>query len=185
MSDARSRILETASKLFLERGYELVGINELIASSGVAKATFYQHFRSKETLCLEWLRGVAAELEAEARALLESPIDPEEKIRKHFDSLADYLKATEFRGCPFSNTAVVMLENNTVRALVDQHKAAVRHFWQSIALEIQASLARELGDGFFLLFSGAITEAQNAKALWPVDSAKTAALHLCRPFSKS
>jgi AcrR family transcriptional regulator len=47
MSEARQLILSTAGQLFAQRGYELVGINEIIEKSGVAKATFYAHFKSK------------------------------------------------------------------------------------------------------------------------------------------
>ena len=185
MSDARRRILESADQLLGERGYELVGINELIEKSGVAKATFYQHFRSKELLCLEWLKAVARESEADAQALLDGPLSPEKKVARKFDGLGKYLKSSEFRGCPFSNTAVVMVKDNAVRALVEQYKAATRRFWHALSRQIRGEplAARALGDALFLLFSGAATEAQNSKALWPVESAKAAALILCQTAS--
>ncbi len=185
VSEAKQRILETAGRLFSERGYELVGINELIEKSGVAKATFYQHFKSKETLCLEWLKELAEESEKDGLELLESPLTAEEKIARKFDGVRQHLKSSEFRGCPFSNTAAVMLEDNAVRSLVDQYKAGARLFWHSIALQVRRdpAAARALGDALFLLYSGAVTEAQNSKALWPVESAKAAALLLCRKSS--
>lgn len=181
VSEARQRILETAGSLFSERGYELVGINELIKKSDVAKATFYQHFPSKETLCVEWLKHVAAQSAADAQDLLKSPLAAEKKIANRFDDIGGFLKASSFRGCPFSNTAAVMLKTNAVRAVVDQYKAACRQFWQALALQISSDpdKARALGDALFLLLSGAVTEAQNCKALWPVQSAKSAALALC------
>ena len=43
-SKSRQQILETASKLFYERGIQNVGINEVIAASGVAKRALYRHF---------------------------------------------------------------------------------------------------------------------------------------------
>ncbi|MFZ4774489.1 MAG: TetR/AcrR family transcriptional regulator [Terrimicrobiaceae bacterium] len=181
MSEAKQRILETAGKLFAGRGYELVGINEIIEKSGVAKATFYQHFRSKEALCLEWLKGVAEWSEKESLALLDQELDPREKIAAKFDKLHVFLKSSDYRGCPFSNTAVVMLDDNSVRALVDQYKASCRLFWHSLALQVrrEPAGARALGDALFLLFSGAVTESQNSRAGWPVESAKAAALTLC------
>ncbi len=178
---AKERILATAAQLFTERGYELVGINELIEKSGVAKATFYQHFRSKESLCAEWLKLEAAEAQRDATALLNSKISPRQKVAQKFDNLRDYLKSADFRGCPFSNTASVVIEDNAVRTVVDQHKTGVRLFWHSLALQIRkdSAEAQALGDGLFLLYSGAITETQNAKSIWPVESAKAAALILC------
>lgn len=181
MSAPKQRILDTAATLFFERGYELVGINELIEKSGVAKSTFYQHFPSKEKLCAEWLRQEALESDAGAKELLQKPIPPREKIARKFDGLRQFLSESNFRGCPFSNTATVVLQDNEVREVVRQYKENARFFWQAVALQIQSdpSKARVLGDSLFLLFSGAATEAQNSKALWPVDSAKSAALSLC------
>ena len=187
MSEAKQRILETAGQLFAERGYELVGINELIEKSGVAKATFYQHFRSKEKLCAEWLKQAASKAEQAARALLESDLPAQEKVVQKFNRVRDYLLSSEFRGCAFSNTATVMTEDNEVREVVRDYKSGVRLFWQALALELRRdpSAARALGDAFFLLYSGAVTEAQNAKAMWPVESAKAAALALCAEPSSS
>ncbi len=181
MSEARQRILRTAAQLFAERGYELVGINELIEKSGVAKATFYQHFRSKEKLCAEWLRAEADGSEAAGQTLLASALAPREKVARKFDDLRAFLKASDFRGCCFSNTATVMVDDNEVRDVVRAYKGAARQFWQALALELrrEPAAARALGDALFLLHSGAVTEAQNARALWPVDSAKAAALTLC------
>ncbi len=181
MSETKLRILDTASQLFTERGYEMVGINELIEKSGVAKATFYQHFRSKEKLCVEWLKQEAMESQQAARALLDSPLPPIQKVAQKFDRVRDYLRSSEFRGCAFSNTATAVTDDNEVRQLVTDYKAGVRLFWQALALQLRLdpSAARALGDALFLLFSGAVTEAQNAKAIWPVESAKAAALVLC------
>ncbi len=181
MSEARQRILETAARLFAERGYEAVGINELIEKSEVCKATFYQQFRSKESLCVEWLRLEAAASEQQASALLDRDLPAEEKVAIRFDGLRNFLKDSEFRGCPFSNTATVIPRDSDAVGVVQEYKANSRLFWHSLALQVhrEPSAARSLGDAWFLLFSGAVTEAQNAKALWPVDSAKAAALSLC------
>jgi AcrR family transcriptional regulator len=40
-TDARERILATSYDLFLQQGVRAVGVNEIIATAGVAKATFY------------------------------------------------------------------------------------------------------------------------------------------------
>ncbi|MDP9885891.1 AcrR family transcriptional regulator [Sinomonas atrocyanea] len=52
---ARERILETAYGLFARCGVRAVGIDEIIAHSGVAKATFYRHFPSKDALVLAYM----------------------------------------------------------------------------------------------------------------------------------
>ena len=133
MSEARQNILDTASDLFGRRGYDLVGINEIIEKSGVAKATFYAHFKSKEKLCGEWLKADAVEVEAGNEALLRLDAPTLEKLRRKFDGLKKYVKSSEFRGCPFSITASMLAPETEVRALIRDYKARTRAFWHALA----------------------------------------------------
>ena len=57
-SAARERILDTAFPLFYARGIRAVGVDPIIAESGVAKATFYKHFPAKDDLVLAYLDKV-------------------------------------------------------------------------------------------------------------------------------
>ena len=181
MTATRQQILSTAGQLFSERGYELVGINEIIEKSGVAKATFYSNFKSKENLCGAWMRSTAAESEKAGSELLRQKIPAMEKVARKFDLLKQYVLQSNFRGCPFSTTASMIDSTSEVCQVIRDYKANSRSFWQSLALEVRRDPgeARSLGDTLFLLFSGAVTEAQNARHSWPVDSAKDAALALC------
>jgi AcrR family transcriptional regulator len=181
MNDTRQQILNTAGQLFAERGYEMVGINEIIEKAGVAKATFYSNFKSKEKLCADWLKGEAAKSEAAGSALLKQSTDALAKISAKFDSLRKYCFTSDYRGCPFSITASMTQPSSEVRDIIRDYKAHSRVFWQSLALEVKRdpSEARALGDAMFLLFSGATSEAQNCRHAWPVDAAKEAALKLC------
>jgi len=49
----RARIVETASNLFRERGYDGVGVADLMAAAGFTHGGFYKHFRSKADLMAE------------------------------------------------------------------------------------------------------------------------------------
>lgn len=181
MTDTRQQILTTAGQLFAERGYEMVGINEIIEKSGVAKATFYSNFKSKEKLCAEWLKDAAAKSEAAGSELLKREIDGLAKVDAKFESLRTHCKVSDFRGCPFSITASMTQPSSEVRDIIRDYKASSRVFWQSLALEVKRdpTEARALGDAMFLLYSGAVTEAQNCRNSWPVDAAKEAARKLC------
>ena len=51
----RQRLLDTATRLFYAEGIRAVGIDRIIAEAGVAKATFYNHFPSKDDLVLAYI----------------------------------------------------------------------------------------------------------------------------------
>lgn len=73
----RSRILQSAVKLFAEKGYEAAGVAELCARSSVSKGSFYHHFPSKQSLFLEllkeWLRGIDMQLAGALRSASSVP----------------------------------------------------------------------------------------------------------------
>ncbi|MEC0230000.1 TetR/AcrR family transcriptional regulator [Paenibacillus alba] len=49
-SAAREKLLITASKLFFEKGFHAVGVDTIVAESGITKMTMYNHFPSKDHL---------------------------------------------------------------------------------------------------------------------------------------
>lgn len=179
---ARQRILDTASRLFAERGYSEVGINEIIDKSETAKATFYHHFPSKEALCEAWLLSMHDRSEAYRQDVVNSDEPSLDKVVNYFQGLRDYLRSNEFRGCPFTNTAAVCTdEESSLCRHIEDHKLGIRDFFRDLAAEFTATgaRAREIGDALFVLYSGATMEAQNLKAMWPVDAALQAAREIC------
>jgi AcrR family transcriptional regulator len=179
--NARDRILETAGELFFQRGYSGVGINEIIEKAGTAKASFYQHFPSKESLCEAWLQEMHDRSSDYHAGLLSSDLPPREMAAAYFTRLAEFLKAGDFRGCPYSNTGAVSDENCCgIVKLIRLHKEAIRDFFRQIASRAvgDGPRAEAIGDRLFILYSGASAEAQNLKCLWPVEIAREAALEL-------
>jgi len=181
MSAARTRLLQTAGQLFGERGYECVGINEVIAKADIAKATFYQHFPSKEALCAAWLRDQATAAEADQRELLERDAPLDDKVAAWFDRTLDWARTSGFHGCPFCVTASMVPSDSSVAEVIRDYRVASRAFWQSLALEsgLKPGPARDLGDAWMLLMTGGVTESRNLRALWPLEQARKAALALC------
>ena len=78
-SAARERILDTAFRLFYARGLRAVGVDTIIAESGVAKATFYRHFPAKDDLILAYLDKVDARVDRPAARRRRTPQDPNPK----------------------------------------------------------------------------------------------------------
>ena len=101
---AAERILEVATDLFYKQGYRATGINEVIKKSGVAKATFYSHFPTKDDLCKVYLKGLRdRELEF-IDSYIAAASDPESRFLAVIESLEPWLIDTEFRGCAFINS---------------------------------------------------------------------------------
>nr|WP_226895623.1 TetR/AcrR family transcriptional regulator [Luteolibacter marinus] len=173
-------MLETAGRLFHERGYECVGINEIIATAEIAKATFYQHFPGKEALCAAWLRREAEESEKGQRELLAEDRPVAGKVAAKFDGMAAMLADEGFHGCPFCVTATMVSADSEVTAVIRAFREATRAFWQKLAAASgrKPAAARDLGDAWMLLYTGAITEARNLGSVWPVEQARKAALRL-------
>lgn len=106
-ASARERLLEAASRLFHEAGIQATGVDALIAAAGVAKATFYRHFPSKDDLVVAWLRDPRARWLDRVRASVEAQRpDDAQAVALFFEALAEWLEAEGYRGCPYLNTSV-------------------------------------------------------------------------------
>jgi AcrR family transcriptional regulator len=109
LADARRRLLDTAYELFSHRGVRAVGVDELIDRAGVAKATFYHHFPSKDDLVLAFLElreqlWTKEWVEAEARRRGGTAKD---QLLAIFDLFDEWFHRDDFEGCSFIN---VLLE---------------------------------------------------------------------------
>lgn len=84
---ARERILESAFALFYARGIRAVGVDLIIAQSGVAKATFYKHFPSKDDLVVAYLDKVDAVWSGQLKDAAEAAgPDPADQLVGMFDA---------------------------------------------------------------------------------------------------
>lgn len=104
---AKERILRVAADLFYREGIRAVGIDRIIMESGVAKASFYRNFATKDELIvayLEYRHSLSiANVEHAKRKHPDSPID---QLNALVEGLAERMGKYENRGCPFLNTAV-------------------------------------------------------------------------------
>ena len=104
---ARTRILEAAADLFYREGIRAVGVDAVIAHSGVAKMSLYRNFAGKDEL-------VAAFLDYRDelywawwdKVVARHPDDPRAQIRAIFETVGKRTAHPDYRGCPFINTAV-------------------------------------------------------------------------------
>lgn len=183
---AKERILTTAAELFSQRGYGNVGINEIIEKSGTAKASFYQHFPSKEKLCATWLGLTHSNSEQRHDKLLEEPLKPLDRVRDYFHNLKPWMLENNYRGCPYTNTAATLCgESTLIQEKVEEHKLFLRDFFVELARAFTSGTkASHLGNALFVIYSGATTESQNLHAVWPIEAATEAAVALCEAHIK-
>jgi AcrR family transcriptional regulator len=102
---ARERLLEAASELFYAEGVQSVGIDRVIERAGVAKASLYSTFGSKEQLVCAYLDARHSETLGRLRAAVDPVVDPVERILAVFDAQAQLFRAPDFHGCAFMAAA--------------------------------------------------------------------------------
>ncbi len=121
-SPARRRLLDTATRLFYTEGIRAVGIDRIIAEAGVAKATFYNHFPSKDDLVLAYIEEMDRLGRDAVSAFPEQP--PRAKIAAIMGRISEAVTAGGWRGCPFLNAAAEYPDPaSPVRQAIDARRA--------------------------------------------------------------
>ncbi|ADJ45767.1 TetR family transcriptional regulator [Amycolatopsis mediterranei S699] len=107
MSEARARLLASASRLFYAEGLHSVGIDRVIADAGVTRATLYRHFPGKDDLLVAYLSEVdkAIRAQVEAARTATPGASPEDIVQAVAATIADGIRSPGFRGCAFLNAA--------------------------------------------------------------------------------
>lgn len=150
-----------AADCFYLYGVRAVGIERLIREADVAKATFYDHYRSKSELVVAYLRAwdIGWRLWF-YETLQERATMPLDQIFAMFDVLADLFADGEYRGCAFARAITdVGDEDGRVGEIAQQHKAALLAHVASIASESGLARPDALATELVLLMEGAIVTA--------------------------
>jgi AcrR family transcriptional regulator len=105
MSEARARLLSTASRLFYAEGLHSVGIDRIIATAEVTRATLYRHFPSKDDLLVAYLTQADEMLRSRVDAVREEGESTEDAVRGVAAAIVEDIQRPGFRGCAFLNAA--------------------------------------------------------------------------------
>jgi AcrR family transcriptional regulator len=168
MTPPKQRILVTAARLFHQQGYKSTGINQLIAESGVAKASFYYYFKSKEDLCVDFLNQRHEFWFKRLNDFTEKQTTSKEKILACFDFLLSMNESEQFRGCSFLNIlSEISAGNQKILEVIQQHKKELINYFETILADSQ------LSNHVYLLFESAIIESQLFRDQWPVNKSKS------------
>lgn len=171
------RIIEVASDLFFNQGYRATGINEVISKSGVAKATFYSHFKSKDELCCAYLKASSQDAVVMMEQSIANARTPLTKFLAPMRTMEAMMIETEFRGCAFMNIASevpdcgsplrkegIELYKMIGRRLIELSKALV----ESDPGKYGALNPVQLGKHYDVIMAGALALAELYAAVWPL-----------------
>jgi len=187
-SRPRERIIETASRLFFRQGYCSTGINQIISESGVAKASFYSHFPSKETLAIAWLKQREEVWIRQLKERIAQHASADRRIAAMYSMWYDQIREEGYRGCGFINMAGEFSnEESPIRAVVRDHKNRVRQLIANYVLNeyrpvMKPSEFEELVTIIYSLFDGAIIQAQNFMQDWPIEAALKASIKMLAQY---
>jgi AcrR family transcriptional regulator len=155
----RERLLAAANVLFYEEGVHTVGIDRVIERAGVAKASLYSTFGSKEELVRAYLAG---RHESRKRRLLDCIAkydNPRDRILGIFDQLGESLAAPSYRGCAFINASAEGPREGKARSVCDESRAWMRNLWADLVRDFGAVDPDQLGEQLMLLYDGATIAA--------------------------
>lgn len=177
----RSRLVDTAARLFYEKGIPNVGINEVIAAADVARRTLYHHFASKEELVLAVMQTRSEILERTLRDRIETAATAEERLLALFEVAKALLGGEPFRGCATLNAALETARpDSAVHALARTQKTRLRNLLARLAQEAGAADPRTLSWQLLMLWDGALAECYVHHSRRPLDAAIEAARDLVR-----
>lgn len=180
-AEVKNRITETASFLFYKNGYNSTGINQIIAEAGIAKATLYNHFKSKEEICLAYLRHRNVSFLKDFENFTTSKPKGKDQILAIFDFLQLFYQDKDFNGCWCIKTvSEIPKDNKIIRNEIQSQKKSLIAF---IAKLITANLenvkngqVKSLARQIYLLYESAVGESHLHQEDWPILESK----NLCK-----
>lgn len=158
----RDRILNTARELFYRDGIHAVGVDTVVAQSGVAKTSLYRWFPSKDALVVAVLQKEAEDRWAgwdytAARAGSE----PRARLRAQLEGIVRYVTGPKYRGCPFMNvTAEFADPQHPARAVAREIMEELRRRVRALVEPLEVRNPDELTEQLVMLIDGAFSSAQ-------------------------
>ncbi len=176
-SEIKNRIIETASFLFYKNGYNSTGINEIISETGIAKATLYNHFKSKEAICLAYLRFKNTTFIEDIEAYTTSKLKGKIQILAIFDFLELFFHNKDFNGCWCIKTvSEIPSDNEIIRNEIQSQKNSFIQLISKLVTnnleKIRAEEINSLSRQIYLLYESAVSESHLHQADWPIKEAK-------------
>jgi AcrR family transcriptional regulator len=150
----RERLLDAAAELFYAEGVQSVGIDRVIARAGVAKASLYSTFGSKEELVCAYLNARHEQTLARLRAAPAGIEDPVERVLAVFDAQAELFRAPDFHGCAFTAAAAEAPSGSRIDAAAESYRHDIRALFAELAAAAGAPDPALLASQLQLIYDG-------------------------------
>jgi AcrR family transcriptional regulator len=154
-ASARERLLDAANELFYTEGVQTVGVDRIIERAGVAKASLYNLFGSKEGLVAAYLASRHDRTTSRLTRAIDRFDDPRQKILAVFDAQAQQYEQPDFNGCAFVAASTEAPQGGLVEHAADQYRAWIRAMFTDLAEQTGVLDPVTLGHQLHLLYDGA------------------------------
>ncbi|MEZ0051697.1 AcrR family transcriptional regulator [Mycobacterium sp. MAA66] len=151
---ARDRLLDAANELFYSEGVQTVGIDRIIERAGVAKASLYNTFGSKDELVRAYLQSRHAGTTDRLNAAVAARTDPVQRVLAPFDVQAELFRQPDFHGCAFVSASAEAPEGGVIQQAADQFRADVRALFTDLARDAGLADPETLGSQLQLIYDG-------------------------------
>lgn len=164
------RLLTTATELFAAQDIREVGIDRILAEAGVAKASLYSLYGSKEALVLAYLKALDQADRKRYQAAAARLDDPVEKILLFFDLAATAAKKRRYRGCLYVNAAGAYA--GTELEPVMAHRSWMHSTLTELLAQAGVADAHERAGDLQLLYDGALAGSKVERSVAPIARAR-------------
>ncbi|MBO2453170.1 TetR/AcrR family transcriptional regulator [Actinomadura barringtoniae] len=158
----RDELVMAADELFTAKGAGNVGVDEIAATSGIAKSTLYRWFPTKDDLVVAYLRRRdAAFWQVWDTIAADHAGRPADELIAQLEWIRDYIAMPEFRGCPFLNiTAEFADAGHRARTAAQINKVELRRRLTTLAEQLGITDPPALADQLVLVVDGAFATSQ-------------------------
>ncbi|MEC3966697.1 TetR/AcrR family transcriptional regulator [Flagellimonas halotolerans] len=179
-SDLHQHIITTAGNLFYYQGYNSTGINEIISKCDIAKATLYSHFKSKEDICVAYLKQRHGAFMNSLKDYVNQRTESKNQLLAIFDLLRDMYLEENFQGCwGIKTLGELSPDQTTILGVIQQQKKELLLYLGEVVGGNIANLSKaeteKISSGLYLLYESAVTESHLFKNDWPIFMAKSIA----------
>jgi AcrR family transcriptional regulator len=156
---ARERLLAAASELFYAEGVHTIGIDRVIERAGVAKASLYNTFGSKDALVRAYLEGRHAQTSERILRYLERYTTPRERLLGVFEAQGELFASPGFRGCAFVSASAES-PGELVEQAASDYRGWVRSLLTDLAGAAGVAAPETLGRQLHMIYDGASLSAR-------------------------